>query len=89
MQIEMTRDGPVVPAQDLAPLLGVEPAELPRLMREGIVSARHEVGVDEDAGRFRLVFRYQDLQVRLTCTADGAVVSRVRISTGKPVRSPG
>ena len=82
MRVAITRDGPVVPAQDLAPLLGVEPAELPRLMREGEVAAAHEIGVGEDAGRFRLRFRYGSRMVRLTCTDDGAVISTIRTDAG-------
>jgi hypothetical protein len=85
MRIEMTQEGPVVPAQELGPLLGIEPAELPRLMREGIVTARHELGMDEDHGRFRLSFRYRDTTVRLTCTSDGTVISRVRVSARDPL----
>ena len=81
MQISMTDDGPVVQARDLGPLLGVAPAELARLMREGTVTARHELGVGEDAGRFRLSFRYGGRTVRLTCTTDGTLVSWVRTST--------
>lgn len=83
MRIEMTEDGPVAPAAELGPLLGVAPADLPRLMREGVVTARHEEGIDEDAGRFRLSFRYLDRLVRLTCAADGTVISRISVS-GQP-----
>lgn len=84
MQVEITDAGPVVPADEVAPLLGLEPADLPRLMREGIVTGRHEVGQDEDAGRFRLTLRYGTRSVRLTCTDDGNVLSRVRISVPDP-----
>lgn len=83
MRIEMTEDGPVVSAVDLGPLLGVAPAELPRLMRDGIVASAHEVGVGEDAGRFRLRFRYGGRMVRLTCSDDGAVLSMVRTDAGE------
>lgn len=84
MRVDMTDNGPVVPAAELGPLLGVEPAELPRLMREGVVTARHELGIDEDAGRFRLSFRYRGRLVRLTCADDGTVVSSVRVSAAEP-----
>lgn len=84
MQIEMTDEGPMVRADQLAPLLGIDPAELQRLMREGEVTSRHEQGIDEDAGRFRLVFRYRDRMVRLTCTDDGKVISRTAISIPNP-----
>lgn len=89
MRVEITESGPVVAAEDVAPLLGVAPADLPRLMREGVVTARHEVGVGEDAGRFRMVFRYRDCMVRLTCAGDGEVVSRVRTSSGPPAGTGG
>lgn len=84
MQIEMTDEGPMVSATDLAPLLGIDPAELQRLMREGEVSSLHEIGTDEDAGRFRLTFRYRDRMVRLTCTDDGKVISRTVTSASLP-----
>lgn len=80
MRIEMTPEGPVVPAEDLGPLLGIEPSELPRMMRDGIVTARHEIGMDADAGRFRLSFRYGATTVRLTCAEDGTVISSTRVS---------
>lgn len=82
MRIELTENGPVVPAGDLGPLLGIEPTELPRLMREGEVAAAHEIGVGEDARRFRLRFRFGGRMVRLTCTDDGAVISTIRTDTG-------
>ena len=80
MRIEMTDTGPVVAAEDLGPLLGLPAAEIPRLMRDGVLTAWHERGIDEDAGRFRLGFRYGARQVRLTCTGDGTIVSTVSIS---------
>lgn len=89
MRLEMTDEGPVVPAAELGRLLGLDPAELPRLMREGVVTARHERGVDEDTGRFRLKFRYRDRLVRLTCSDDGTVISQTRISGTPPERVRG
>lgn len=68
-------------------MLGVEPSELPRLMREGIVTARHELGIDEDAGRFRLSFRYKNTTVRVTCAENGTVISSTRVTaTSSPER---
>lgn len=84
MRIEMTDGEPVVPADELGPMLGVAPADLPQLMRDGVVTARHEQGFDEDAGRFRLSFRYRDRLVRLTCTDDGTVVSKIKLSGVEP-----
>ena len=77
MRIDITETGPVVAAEDLAPLLGVPPRELPRLMREGRVAAVHERGEGADAGRFRLTFRHGARRVRLTCDEGGRVLSRI------------
>ena len=84
MQIEMTDAGPVVPAEEVGRLLGLDPAELRRLMREGSVTAQHEVGTDQDAGRFRLSFRYGDRLLRLTCASDGTLLTRVIVTSGGP-----
>lgn len=84
MRVDVTGAGPVVAAEDLGRLLGLRPAEVPRLMREGIVAVRYERRVDEDAGRFRLSFRDGGPQVLLTCTNDCTVVSTVRISGVEP-----
>ena len=77
MQIETTKEGPVVPADEVAELLGLEPPGLRRLMREGSVSVQHEAGIEKDAGRFRLSFRYKGRLLRLTCASDGTVLTRV------------
>jgi hypothetical protein len=73
MRVVIAETGPVVAAEDLAPLLGVAPRDLPRLMREGRVAAVHERGEGEDAGRFRHGAR----RVRLTCDEGGHVLSRI------------
>ena len=78
MRVEITEAGPVVRAEDVAPLLGLDPAALPRLMREGRVSCLHERGEGEDAGRFRMTFRHGEVRLRLTCAADGTVLKRLR-----------
>jgi hypothetical protein len=83
MRVDLTEAGPVVAAEDLAPLLDLEPAALPRLMRTGVLKGQHEAGTDEDAGRFRLTFSYENRRVRLTCTDDGEVISHSRWSVGK------
>ncbi len=44
-------------------------------MRRGIVYSTSERGIDEDAGRFRLTFRYRDRVFRLIFTKAGEIVS--------------
>lgn len=82
MKIDMNAPHPTIDATDLGPLLGLEPAEVPELMRLGEITSRFETGVGEDEGRFRLTFFYADKRVRLTCNAAGDVISTVRTPRG-------
>ena len=43
-------------------------------MRRGIVYSTSERGIDEDAGRFRLTFRYRNRVFRLIVTTTGEIV---------------
>lgn len=78
MKIDMTTDQPTIDALDLGPLLGLPPAQVPEKMRSGEITSRYETGEGEDAGRFRLTFYYNSKRVRLTCDADGTVLSSSR-----------
>lgn len=78
MKIEIENGQPVIDANDLGPLLGLDPAEVQAKMRQGDITSKYEVGQDEDAGRFRLTFYYDSKRVRLTCGADGTVISRIK-----------
>lgn len=82
MRIEIINDQPVIDAQDLGALLDLEPAQVQAKMREGEITSKYEVGQDEDAGRFRMTFFYNGKRVRLTCAADGTVISTIRTHTG-------
>lgn len=68
-----------VEAEDLAPLLGVAPAEVPLLMRRGEITGLVEEGRDADAGRFRVTFRHRGTRLRFTVDAEGNVLSRSRV----------
>jgi hypothetical protein len=76
--------GFLVQAEDLGPLLGVEPRLVPGLMRAGQITRRSETGEGEDFGRFRLTFRYGAVTVRLVITTDGEVVQQSRIRRTEP-----
>jgi len=78
MKIELNNGQPVIDAQDLGKLLGIDPAEVQAKMRRGDITSKYEVGQDEDAGRFRLTFYYNGKRVRLTCAEDGDVISTIR-----------
>jgi hypothetical protein len=80
MRLEpMPEGGFMIDANDLGPLLGIEPAQVPGLMRDGRITRRFERGEGEDLGRFRLTFRHEAVTLRLVLTADGTVVQRSRI----------
>ncbi len=83
MKVTMTDGQPVIDAHDLGPLLGLEPAQVPEKMRSGDITSKFETGVDDDEGRFRLTFYHDGKRIRLTCAADGTVLSTTRIPAGK------
>ena len=80
MRLEPTPEGGfVIDAEDLGPLLGLDLARVPDLMREGRITSRSEHGEGEDEGRFRITFRYADTIVRLILVADGTVIQQSRV----------
>lgn len=78
MRLEPTETGFQIDAADLAPLLGLAPQDLRRLMREGQVTSICEAGQDEDEGRHRITFRHGPTRVRLTVDMHGEVLLRTR-----------
>ena len=75
MRLEpMPEGGFVVDAEDLGPLLDVEPLRVPELMREGRITSRSEHGEGEDDGRYRLTFWHERTTLRLVVQADGTVI---------------
>lgn len=83
MKVDLTGEQATVDAADLGPLLGLAPAQVPEKMRSGEITSRSETGVDDDAGRLRLIFYYKDKRVRLTCDTDGQVISTSTTPVGK------
>lgn len=79
MKVALTADGATVDAHDLAPLLGLEPSQVPEKMRSGEITSQSENGVGEDDGRVRLTFWYQDHRIRMICDQDGNVLKTTRI----------
>ncbi len=78
MRLDVTDGQITVDARDLAPLIGCAPAEVPTHMREGRITSTFEKGEGEDAGRFRVTFRFGTTKVRFTCAEDGTVLSQIR-----------
>ena len=68
-------DGEItVEAEMLAPKLGLTVEALKENMTQGHVMAVAETGVDEDAGRIRLTFRYGTRVWRVVIEADGSLI---------------
>jgi hypothetical protein len=75
-----------VDAALLGAALGLEPAQVPGLMRDGRITSRCEIGQDEDTGTFRLTFYHDMKALRLTVDAAGRVLKQARFAT--PGRGP-
>ena len=82
MKLDVTDGRITVEAADLAPLLDLDPGEMRRRMHAGEISILSEAGTGDDEGRFRVTFRANRWQVRLTCSSDGTVLKRLRARVG-------
>jgi hypothetical protein len=68
-------DGEItVDAELLAPKLGLSAAALQAEMRSGSIDSVAEAGIDEDAGRTRVTFRYGTRAWTAMVEPDGTVV---------------
>ncbi|WP_272860192.1 DUF6522 family protein [Paracoccus stylophorae] len=86
VRIAFDNGSPVVDADAIAPLLGIEVDELRRGLQQGQITTGVERGEAEDEGRFRLTFVSAQWRLRLTCDADGNVLSVSRVQRGAPTR---
>lgn len=66
----------VVDAGVIAAAFAVPPERVPELMRSGAITSRCEAGIDEDAGRFRLVFLHDGRVLRLTVDEAGTILDQ-------------
>ena len=64
-QVEITNGDIVVDAVLLGELLGIQPAEIPALMKAGAITSTFEKGVGDDAGEYRLSFFYRNRRLQL------------------------
>jgi hypothetical protein len=62
--------------------LNVEPSLVQVRMREGKITVLSERGVDEDAGRYRLTFFYENRRFRLVVDEEANVVQRSTLDFG-------
>ncbi len=72
--VKVGDDEITVDAAVLAPRLGLTVEALKQHMGEGRVTSVSETGVDEDAGRARLTFRYGARIWRVVIEADGSLI---------------
>ena len=72
--IVIVDDGIIIDAEVLAAKLGLSAEALKGEMRKGIVYSVAETGVDEDAGRIRLTFRYRTRAWTVVVEPDGTLV---------------
>lgn len=81
-----------VDAALIAESLGISPALVQSLMREGRITSRCERGIDQDAGRYRLTFFHGRLRALLVIDEAGAIVARSIEADSRPrqrrLRSP-
>lgn len=75
--IEMSENGFVIDAEILADAFRMNATDVRSLLRSGEITSRCERGVDEDAGRWRLVFFHGGRTLRLTVDGSGRILSRV------------
>ena len=71
-------DGKItIDAELLAPKLGLSAEAMKAEMRKGNVSSVAETGINEDAGRTRLTFRYRTRAWTVVVEPDGTVIERI------------
>jgi hypothetical protein len=68
-----------IDAELLAPKLGLSAAALMEEMRKGIVFSVAETGINEDAGRTRITFRYRTRAWTVVVDPDGTLRDRLSI----------
>ena len=73
----------VIAAADLAEALGLTEEAVKAGLREGTITSRTEMGMDSDAGRWRLTFFHGGRALRFTVDAEGVVQRQTRF----PVRA--
>lgn len=82
-----------IDAEIVAAGLGIEPALVQLLMRDGKITSACERGVNEDAGRYRLTFFHANRAFHVVVDEQGHVIERsthdVGVRRGLPPRSKG
>lgn len=82
-QVDRDGTGFVVPVTLLAEAFGLPESQLRQAMRDGTLTSTCEAGVDADAGRWRLTFRYANRACRYTVDDGGTILSTARFPVRK------
>jgi Family of unknown function (DUF6522) len=80
--VEFERGTLSIDAAVIARGLNVEPSLVQIRMREGKITALCERGFDEDAGRYRLTFFYENRRFRLVVDEAGNAIQRSTVDFG-------
>jgi len=81
--VEFEEGGLSIDAAVIGRGLNVEPSLVQLRMREGKITVLRERGVDEDAGRHRLTFFYENRRFRLIVDETGNAVQRSTLDFGE------
>lgn len=78
--IEVSDDLIQIDAHIIAEAFGLDAAAIHGLMKDRKITSMSERGQDEDAGRFRVTFWYEDRALRLIFDDAGTLLSRSRFA---------
>ena len=76
IQVKATETGFEVDAGLIASAFRLDVASVPGLLRDQEITSRCEIGIEDDAGRWRPTFFHRDRVLRLTVDGTGAVLQR-------------
>lgn len=81
-EIELQGDTIEVDAAVIGKGLGLAPAQVQPLMRQGAITSLCERGADADEGRYRLTFFHKGRRLRLLVDETGRLIQRASIDFG-------
>lgn len=82
--VRMDQGGFEIEAADLARHFRIDPADVPDLLRNQRIKAICERGEGEDAGRYRLSFRFGASRLSLVIDDTGKILRRTSIHWPRP-----
>lgn len=80
--VEISDGAFCVDGEMLGPMLDLQPADVPDLMREGAITSVCERGTGDHAGQYRLSFFYGSRRARISIDEAGRILRRSVIDFG-------